>query len=1498
MSRRIYRNWFAVKGGSDTSTRLARRRRRPPARSRYSVERLEERYLLSAAPIFAHTPLPDPDTLDRLKASVFDSLATGAGGLVEMEEAFTLHSRPGSQNIIFLDFDGHITRGTPWNEGEVPIPNIVTPPYSVDGDGTFTSAELQLIKNIWERVTEDFRPFDVDVTTEDPGTDIIAAQGIRVLIGGSTNDFFSPPADPVGGVALLDSFAGGADVGTFVFSGDAGGNPKFTAEAASHEVGHTFNLLHDGQVIPGEMDPLEYYPGHGPGLGFPTGWGPIMGVSYGQELSQWSKGEYPNANNIADDDLMIISMKAPFRADDYGDTYAAATPLTYTGTSFFGEGFIGKPEDIDFFSFTLGIEEVVLDITPFHNSPNLDILATLYNSAGEVVAESNVLHDLNATFSINVEGGLELQPGNYFISIDGTGKTFTTDPGYSDYGSLGYFSINGSRKSLLEVLVGVDFDVSTSLGGESPRNWRLYSGGVGPAVLSDLRNESGFSTPINLSIHSSKGSIASFDNTIDGDTIPYHPESLDALDGFIEDTGATWTFTWSDLEPLTVYEVYVFGLTDEEGGNSVQIVGDGPAITFDQPLTSNALGVNSEPGSRLRQLVEYAKMLPSSENGTITITVTADDEESAQALAGLAIRPGTLGSVRGQKWNDLNGDGIKDPGEEGLQGWTIFLDENGNGELDASFQQTVASEDVPQVLNDLTTVKSELFFQGVRSIFDVNITLDITHAFAADLNAYLISPAGTRVKLFSDVGGFNDDFDNVTFDDEASTAISTSLAPFSGTFRPEETIDQIELTTFPGLESVLSAFDGEDANGMWILEIKDDAPVDDGVLNSWSLTISGNEPSTTTDVEGNYIFENLIPGVYRVAEVVQSGGQSNTGITTKQSVDVPKNIQDLATVTSNLVVQNVGSIVDADVTLDITHTFVEDLTVVLISPSGTRVELFSAVGQGFDNFTNTVLDDEAPTPILSGAAPFTGRFRPERPLSAFDGQNADGTWILEITDSFPFDQGVLNSWSLTFTSSTQANWAQTFAPPPVTVSSGARIQNVDFGNWIRDVEIVRASIGGQKFNDLDGDGEKDGGEPGLEGWTIFLDGNNNGHLDLDAMVTADAVNVPLDITDFDTITSEILFNGLSSILDINVTLDITHSFAGDLDVYLISPSGTQVELFTDVGGQFNDFQNTTLDDQAETSILTAVAPFSGSFRAEGLLSDFAGEDPNGFWKLLIRDTTAADEGTLNSWSLTIMGTERSTTTDESGNYQFLDLLPNDYVLREVQQAGWMQTLAPASPMTLDEEQQITNADFGNTAALAGDYNGNNVVDMADVIVWRKTEGQNVTPFSGADGDGDGIIGQGDYDLWRMNYGMTIAPGSGSALAAAAATADAAPATTASDAGAGARPASKVRIVAGSGGSASKSADATTRSDAPALADRGDAVSGHGSIARHRPIGRVQLTSQASNDAALIDWATRSSASVDRTLPSDLWTNDRSDDFDIEDQGALDSAFESFEAVVS
>ena len=64
--------------------------------------------------------------------------------------------------------------------------------------------------------------------------------------------------------------------------------------------------------------------------------------------------------------------------------------------------------------------------------------------------------------------------------------------------------------------------------------------------------------------------------------------------------------------------------------------------------------------------------------------------------------------------------------------------------------------------------------------------------------------------------------------------------------------------------------------------------------------------------------------------------------------------------------------------------------------------------------------------------------------------------------------------------------------------------------------------------------------------------------------------------------------------------------------------------------------------------------------------------------------------------------------------------------------------------------------------LAGDYNGDSVVDAADYVAWRSTEGQSVVAFSAADGNGDGLIDAGDFDVWRANFGL-IAAGSGSAI---------------------------------------------------------------------------------------------------------------------------------------
>jgi len=142
--------------------------------------------------------------------------------------------------------------------------------------------------------------------------------------------------------------------------------------------------------------------------------------------------------------------------------------------------------------------------------------------------------------------------------------------------------------------------------------------------------------------------------------------------------------------------------------------------------------------------------------------------------------------------------------------------------------------------------------------------------------------------------------------------------------------------------------------------------------------------------------------------------------TTYTSSDVPKSILDLTTVTSTL---NVGdSFTLADVNagpLNITHTWDSDLDVFLVSPQGTRVELFTDVGSSGDNFTNTILDDECATSIASGTAPFTGCYQPEGSLADFDGESSsvlesppNGIWTLEITDDAGLDAGTLQSWQL------------------------------------------------------------------------------------------------------------------------------------------------------------------------------------------------------------------------------------------------------------------------------------------------------------------------------------------------------------------------------------------------------------------------------------------------------------------------------------------------------
>ena len=119
------------------------------------------------------------------------------------------------------------------------------------------------------------------------------------------------------------------------------------------------------------------------------------------------------------------------------------------------------------------------------------------------------------------------------------------------------------------------------------------------------------------------------------------------------------------------------------------------------------------------------------------------------------------------------------------------------------------------------------------------------------------------------------------------------------------------------------------------------------------------------------------------------------------------------------------------------------------------------------------------------------------------------------------------------------------------------------------------------------------------------------------------------------------------ITDVNLTLNIEHTWDSDLDVKLIAPDGvTEIILFEDIGGSGDNFTNMVLDDDASTVISDGEAPFTGSYSPQGLLSDFNGLMSAGDWTLSITDDSNDDGGKLIDWSIQIC-TEASLSVSDN-----------------------------------------------------------------------------------------------------------------------------------------------------------------------------------------------------------------------------------------------------------
>jgi hypothetical protein len=352
-----------------------------------------------------------------------------------LAQTFLLHSRPTATRKIYLDFDGHTTSGTPWNASWRGGADFTTPAFSNDASPAFSDAEKAIVQEAFRRVAEHFAPWNVDVTTEDPGVEGLRktngadlSYGIRVVIGPDVND------TGAGGIAYLNSFDDSIDTPCFVFTGLTS-NAAYVAGVTSHEVGHTVSLVHQGQS-PGTG---EYFSGHGAGA---LSWSPIMGNGL-RPVNQWAKGEYSNATSTQDNLVAIANVTSgiPLLADDHGDTMASATLAP--GLSLTAGGSIRSRTDVDMIKINAGRGQLVITPKVSMFAPNLRLQIKVLNATGAelgtYVGNGTAGRMAPSAITLNL-----LTDGVHYIRLDGIGNGDGFLEGYSDYGSIGYYSLTAS----------------------------------------------------------------------------------------------------------------------------------------------------------------------------------------------------------------------------------------------------------------------------------------------------------------------------------------------------------------------------------------------------------------------------------------------------------------------------------------------------------------------------------------------------------------------------------------------------------------------------------------------------------------------------------------------------------------------------------------------------------------------------------------------------------------------------------------------------------------------------------------------------------------------------------------------------------------------------------------------------------------------------------------------------------------------------------------------
>ena len=332
-----------------------------------------------------------------------------------------LSSYPSAPSVIFLDFDGQTVANTPWNSSG--------PIYCAASGMNNTQ-----ITEVFNRVSEDYRPFNINVTTD--STKYFAApvaQRMRVIITVSYEWY-----GPAGGVSFIGSFIWGDNTPCFVFTPLLNYNPKNVSEAGAHEAGHTLGLFHQAAYDAGCVLTSQYNYGQGAGE---IGWAPIMGIGYYQNFTLWNNGPNPYGCTNYQNDLDIITTGNGFtyRNDDYADNFAGAYNTPFVNNQFAVNGVVERNTDQDMFRITQpALGRFQLNAIPYNvgtgdAGSDLDLQVSLYNGSQTLL---NVYNPGNLLSSVI---DTSLAAGTYYLKVEGRGNIYAPN-----YASLGSYTLQGS----------------------------------------------------------------------------------------------------------------------------------------------------------------------------------------------------------------------------------------------------------------------------------------------------------------------------------------------------------------------------------------------------------------------------------------------------------------------------------------------------------------------------------------------------------------------------------------------------------------------------------------------------------------------------------------------------------------------------------------------------------------------------------------------------------------------------------------------------------------------------------------------------------------------------------------------------------------------------------------------------------------------------------------------------------------------------------------------